>query len=229
MNKIFSVIAVIMISFVITNAQDTCFNYMLKGEVGTKTVLSVYSSSGKVIGAQTIEIISKENINDTTFVKYRSTTTGMGTIKLEYMTKCSDTVAYIELKHFLNVAQFVDSKVTTITPMWLCMPFEYKEGQELEGYVMYRSYGNSSIITKMKDRKVSGFETVTTPVGDFECVKITYTIEGTTSYGVFTSFYADWYHEDLGLIKQESYKADGSIENSFLLKSFDVVTPENQE
>lgn len=199
--------------------EDTCLSYFLKGDIGTTTILNINNSSGSKIGTQTNEIIEKYVDADTTFLKIKNKTSGIGVpIIITYVVKCYDNNSYIELKDYLNVANYVDMGVTTIEPKWMIMPSVMEAGDSLVGYVMTRDYGSSKIITKMINRKVEGFETVTTPAGDFECVKFSYTIEGTTSYGVFVSNYFDWYNKDVGLVKQESHTKSGRLENSFVLQ-----------
>jgi DUF3108-like len=199
--------------------EDTCLFYFIKGDIGSSTIININNSSGSKIGTQKTEIVEKSVNADTTFLKIKNVTSGIGPIvTLNYAVKCYDNNSYIELKDYLNVANYVDMGVMTIEPEWMIMPSVMEAGDSLVGYVMTRDYGSSQIITKMINRKVESFETVTTPAGDFECVKFSYTIEATTGYGVFISNYFDWYNKDVGLVKQEAYTKTGRLENSFVLQ-----------
>ena len=222
MKKNIIILVVSIISMSVFAQDNIKFNYFLKGEKGSSTTLNVYSGSDKKIGSQKIEITEKFENEDTTFAKITSVISGMGTVRTTYMTKSYNDSTFVELKDYLDVANFVKMGVTVIEPEWMFMPATVTEGQEIQGYVMTRDQGNRQLITKMIDRKVVGFETITTPVGEFECVKITYTIEASTGYGIFISNYIDWYNKDLGLIRQEAYTKEGRLENSFLLQSFDI-------
>ncbi len=70
----------------------------------------------------------------------------------------------------------------------------------------------------IKNRKVDGRESVTTPAGTFDCVKISYTTEstgksGNTSKPLQTAI---WYATDVGMVKTENYK-DGKVSSSQVL------------
>lgn len=223
MKKTFLIILFFITLFGFSKAQNNSLNYMLKGEVGSKTVLEL--SFGNTKGKQIIKILEKEEKGDTCVVKYESVTTGLGTVKYTYTVKSYNDTSYIELKDYLNVANFVDIGVTTINPMWLSFPAQFQATeQELMGYYMVRDYDSYQITTDMINRKMVEHDTITTPAGVFSCVKITYTIEAKTNYGTFISNYVEWFNKDLGLIKQESYTKSGRLENSSILISTDIKT-----
>ena len=220
--NIILIIAMLFFEMTVNAQSNTNSVYLLQGEVGTSVTLGINNSSGSGIGKQKIEILERYSEGDTSFYKYKNTITGMGTVKTKYTAKSYDNNSYIDLKDYLNVANFVKMGVTVIEPVWLIFPAELTVGQELVGYTMTRDYGSYKIFTKMINRKVEGFDTLSTPAGNIECVKFSYTIEATTNYGVFVSNYIDWYNKDLGIIRQESYTKTGRMENSFILESFDV-------
>jgi len=71
---------------------------------------------------------------------------------------------------------------------------------------------------QVKDRKVEAKETITTPAGSYETVKVSYTTEsigksGSASKPQLTSI---WYATDVGVVKMENYK-DGKVYSSQLL------------
>jgi hypothetical protein len=103
------------------------------------------------------------------------------------------------------------------------IPSVLEPGQTLKD-VNYRVKMNLSGLTMMdrqfavKNRKVEGRESVTTPAGTFDCVKLTYTTESTgrgggTTKPVQTSI---WYATDIGTVKSEFAK-DGKINSSQIL------------
>ncbi len=224
MKKILFFTAIILL-VISTNAQeDSLFNYFLKGQEGTKSIMNVYTGGGAKIGQQ-ITVIKEVNTDcDTPYIIYESRTTGMGrSVALHYKVKFVNDTSYLELKDYLNVANFVKSGVTTITPEFLPYPAQMPENDTLISYTMIRDYGSHKITTKMANRKTEGIETVSCPAGEFECVKITYTIEGITPHGTYISSYTDWVNKDVGLVKQESRTASGRVENSFILQKVEKV------
>jgi hypothetical protein len=218
-------IAIFALVFLFGNifAQTKNFNYFLKGNIGTTMNIGIFNSKGVKIGNQVLSITETKYEIDTPIIYYKHVTSGVGpVITLNYPVKYCNSASYLQLKYFLNVAQFVDSKITTLEPEWQTFPDSLFEGQDLQGYTMIRDYGSYKITTKMINKKVISFEKIITPVGEYECVKITYTIEATTNYGVFVSNYIDWYNVDLGLIRQEAYTKEGRLENYFLMQSISV-------
>ena len=107
------------------------------------------------------------------------------------------------------------------------IPANLEPGQTLKD-VNYHVVMKVSGLTMMdrtfivKDRKVEAKETVTTPAGSFESIKLTYTTEsvgksGGTSKPLPTSI---WYAPDVGLVKMESYR-DGKVYSSQLLANLE--------
>ena len=80
---------------------------------------------------------------------------------------------------------------------------------------------NMDMKTLIKDRKVVGQETVTTPAGSFECYIITYSIDLNMSMGMNQINTAkQWISEGVGMVKQEDYNKRGKITSSSLLTGF---------
>ena len=70
----------------------------------------------------------------------------------------------------------------------------------------------------IKDRKVEKEESITTPAGTFNCIKITYITESSGKSGgkskpMLTSI---WYSKDAGMVKMENYN-DDKVSNSQVL------------
>lgn len=202
-------------------AQDCC-NYFLKGNEGTKSVLYLYSGKGNKIGQKIIEIKGKNTIEDTTFVKYNHTFTGMGTLPLNFLVKSTENKSYVELKSFLSIENYVNNNIIELSPLWLEYPADMKIGDTLPGYAMSRKYGSYSVDTKLINRKVVSQDTITTPAGNFVCLKITYKLVATAPQGVFSTGYTVWLNKNIGVVKQESTTGSGRLENYLILQSVDT-------
>jgi hypothetical protein len=225
MNKLTFFVAILIATMTTKAQENNVFNYFLKGETGTKSTVYVYTGSGAKIGQQTFEIIDIKTDCDTPYVIYQSKTTGMGrSVILKYKVTFYNNTSYVELKDYLNVANFVKSGVVEIEPEFLPFPAEMPENDTLIGYTMTRHYGSHDIVTKMVNRKTEGFETISCPAGDFKCIKISYTIEGITPNGTFVTSYTDWINKDVGIVKQESKTGSGRVENYFILQKINKIT-----
>ncbi|MEA3452213.1 MAG: hypothetical protein U9Q83_09980 [Bacteroidota bacterium] len=221
MKKTFLLAFIILVSVNFINAQNDSlsFNYFLKGNVGTKTALKVYTGSGKVVGTQYYEIV-KTNFNcDTPEIKIKNYTTGLGrTAAIMYRVKSYNDTSYSELSEVMNVTRFLKSKVAELNPLWYPMPAKLEIGDTLLGYKLVRHYTSYDIITQVSERIVEGFETISYTGGELECVKISYTIVAKTNYGTYISAYTDWINKDIGIVKQEAKTKSGRVENTFLLE-----------
>ena len=103
------------------------------------------------------------------------------------------------------------------------IPSELKPGQTLNDVTYHITMKLSGINVMdrnffIKNRKVEKEESITTPAGTFNCIKISYTTEssgksGDMSKPMLTSI---WYSRDVGMVKVENYK-DDKVSNSQIL------------
>lgn len=70
---------------------------------------------------------------------------------------------------------------------------------------------------RVKDRKVELRETVTTPAGAFDCLKVTSVTTSEKGIGNGTVKSAMWFAKDAGMIKSESYNDDGKMTSRQIL------------
>ena len=73
----------------------------------------------------------------------------------------------------------------------------------------------------MTDRKVEGKETVTTPAGTFDCVKILYNTQSKMTMMNMNFKNVQYLSEKYGAVKTESYKANGSLVGYTLITKFE--------
>ena len=73
------------------------------------------------------------------------------------------------------------------------------------------------------DRKVEGFESITTPAGTFECVKVTYkarTKMGTAIPINVNISGAEWFAKGTGIVRTESYDKKDKLTGYTILTEF---------
>ena len=109
-----------------------------------------------------------------------------------------------------------------ITGTNVVIPNELNVGDELADAGMKVSFKMRGTPVEfsmsIKDRKVIGTETVTTPAGTFDCYIVTQKME-TIMTASFISSSKQWLAEGIGLVKQEDYAPDGSLSATILLDS----------
>lgn len=71
--------------------------------------------------------------------------------------------------------------------------------------------------TTIKNRKVEAIENVTTPAGTFKCFKISYDIVTDTFLKKVTSKAVQWYSENVGMVRTESYGQNGKLDSYSVL------------
>lgn len=107
------------------------------------------------------------------------------------------------------------------------IPSDLKPGQVLNdvSYHITMKMGGINVMDRdflIKNRKVEKEESITTPAGTFNCMKITYTTEskgksGKTSKPMLTGI---WYAKDVGMVKVENYDGD-KVSNSQILSKLE--------
>ena len=147
--------------------------------------------------------------------------------ELNYEMSCRGDRVSIDFKSMMSpqiVKQFKDMK-TEITGTNLDLPNNLSVGQTLPDASMEMKISMSGINmdmdTQIKNRKVIGKESITTPAGTFECFVITYNTDLNMSMGMSQNNSAkQWISKGVGMVKQEDYNERGKITSSSLLTSF---------
>ena len=96
-----------------------------------------------------------------------------------------------------------------------------KSGEKLEDGSITISFGSSDIsMMKMTihitDRKVESKETIQTTAGNFKCIKLSQKIN-TKMVMSMVSYTKEWYAEDIGMVKSESYDKNMKLQGYSLL------------
>lgn len=65
---------------------------------------------------------------------------------------------------------------------------------------------------KVTNRKVEGKESITTPAGTFDCIKISFDVETKIGFK-FSGKGIEWYNREVGMVKSESYNSKGKLQS----------------
>jgi hypothetical protein len=147
--------------------------------------------------------------------------------KNKYSAACDNGVFYLDMRGNMDqngMSNFKNMQVT-IDADNLDFPVNPQPGQTLKP-------GKFSLVAQMPsnpngfkmtvdvyNRKVAGIESITTPAGTFDCVKMTYDMKTFMMADMITKG-VEWYAKDVGLVKSETYDAKGKIIGSALLSVF---------
>jgi hypothetical protein len=215
-------------SFSFAQSEETkdCNGYFAY-QAGTKMDLTIYDKKDKV--SQILKYQVKENKPTSTgsiilFTNQICDKDGKQFIEGEYNIECKDGQIYADVNNIVsNMTPVADAEVT-ITGDKLVYPFDLTKGQTLPNvnYEVKQSMsgGGMTLMTltvSLTNRKVEGFETVTTPAGTFECVKISYDSDAKMSFMKRKSRCVEYLAKGVGLVKFESFDKKGKKESSQLL------------
>jgi len=193
---------------------------------GAELVYKNYDKNGKSTGTSTQKVVDyKETATGSeATISNKSTDTKGKTTEAQLNVKCEGGIFYFDMKGYLNqdpnAYQGMDVKMDAHN---LEMPSNLKAGDKMkDGWVkMDVSSGGMKIMSMqidITDRTVVGKESVTTPAGTFDCLKISQ--NATTKMGMtITSKSTQWMCSGTGMIKTETYSSDGKLAGSTILEA----------
>jgi len=204
------------------SAQDCSKYYPF--EEGTTFQITNYDKKDKPAGVIDYEII--ESSGDIALLAYEMhDDKGELIMSSEYGITCNEDGISIDFKSLMSPAlfdQYKDMEVD-ISGTDMILPNDLSPGQQLPDAEVLMNVSmapiNMKMTVKMLNRKVEANETITTPAGTFDCVVITYDHE--TKMGMKISGKAkQWFAEDVGMVKSESYNKKGKLIGSSVLTAF---------
>lgn len=146
----------------------------------------------------------------------------------EYPIVCTGNELLIDMQSLMNPAMmegFSDMEVS-ISSMDIVIPENPKIGDKLPDAEMEIKVNTgdmtiSEMVISMKNRVVEARETITTPAGTFDCIKLTYENHMDTkamgiSRNVVTKV-SEYYAPDVGNVKSEFFDQKGNLDSYNLL------------
>ncbi len=206
-------------------AQDCSFMFFPESE-NAQLEYKQYDANNKLLGS-TIQKISdikaEANSSEATIDIETYDAKGRSQGSAQIMARCENGIYYLDMKNYLNqesMDAFEDMEIT-IKGGNLELPSNLKAGDELKGGEMTISLSSGgmtimNLSISVSNRKVEAVESLSTPAGTFECYKISYDII-TKMMGTIQTKGVEWYAENVGLIKSESYSNEGKLAGYTLL------------
>lgn len=96
----------------------------------------------------------------------------------------------------------------------------YPKTGPLPDYGFQFRFSIVSVRISGEDRKITGKETLRTPVGDFDCFILEETVTSKAMMHKEVTKTVSWYAYGIGLVKQETYDKKGELQSATLLDSF---------
>ncbi|MBN2486643.1 MAG: hypothetical protein JXB34_11775 [Bacteroidales bacterium] len=213
----------VFISTLGLKAQD-CKVY-IPGTIGTQTELTSYDKKDKPTGISKQTLLGIKQSGDTTVYTLHQVSTdskGQNPVEANYNFKCFNGIFYFDMNSFMDqktMEAYKDMQIKISTDNTL-IPSEMQAGQQLkDGFIKMEILAGPMPITMKVDvvnRKVEGFEKVTTSAGTFDCVKISEDILGNWGFVKTTTHNITWYSAEIGAVRSETYNK-GKLENYTVL------------
>lgn len=196
-------------------AQD-CVAYF-PSEVGTRIGYNYYSKPGKLEGSSILLVTDRKTENGNMKLDIRSTVFDARedtTISFDYAVWCDGENFHIDMKSLMGSLNLTGLGEFKITSTDMELPSRMVPGQQLNDASFNLEMTGPIPVTMTSDitnRKVDALETVTTPAGTFECVRVSYDTFTKMAFIKTEGRTVEWYARDIGVVRSESYDKKGKI------------------
>lgn len=227
LKSVFFIGAILFFAFIFNiqaQSQETkdCNGYFAY-QAGTKMELTIYDKKDKVsqvLKYQVEKNTPTANGTDVFFFNQTYDKNGKLIVKGDFSMQCKNGQIYADVRNIASdIAPAADAEVS-ITGDKLTYPHNLTAGQKLDDVnceIKQTMPSGMTLLTidmNITNRKVEGFETVTTPAGTFECVKISYDSNVKMSFVKKQSRCVEYLAKGVGLVKWESFDKKGKKESS---------------
>lgn len=231
MKKAIPLISVFLFSTLLSISQDstsqTCRSYFPLNK-GNKTELSITNGSGSIKGKIIYEItglehLGKRNKSILSTIYFDEKNTPFYVSELAAVCYKNNTdLDIIAILPFDIIKKYKNSKLKTNADK-IDLPIRAKALDKLrDGNVDIEIFvGNkkvNDINLNIFNRQVDAIENIITPLGEFKCIKTSYSLKTNSGKSKFNKV-IEWYSQEVGLIKFERYnKSDKLIEKGEISK-----------
>lgn len=218
-----TLLGMLLIAFVIgpLKSQENCSKYYPMNE-GSSFEYTMYNKKGKIDGVTSYtitEVSTNGGATSATFDMKFTDKKGKEVYNSDYAITCSEDGIRIDYKSLFPsqmMKQYEDMGLEMdISGTDIQLPNDLSVGKELDdanvSVAMSMSGIKMNISVDQTNRKVENKESVTTPAGTFDCYVITETASSTAMGATQETVNKLWLAEGVGMVKQESYKQNGSL------------------
>lgn len=150
---------------------------------------------------------------------------GVSLGKNELTARCENGIFYLDMTKFINQQSMEGYKDMEMAVEGgnLEFPSKLNVGDALKGGDMKMTFSSSgtpimTMTISISNRKVEAFQDVVTDAGTFKCYKISYDIATKMLFNVKAKA-VEYYNEDIGMVKSESYSSAGDLQGYTVLSS----------
>lgn len=226
MKKIFLLPLFFIVAAFAPKPEHGCEGYYLV-KTGVTLEYEDYNAKDKLQGSHSSSITKLEEIEgvlNATMHGIFKDDKGKVTNEGDYTFTCKNGEITIDMRAFMSQEQmeaYKDMEVT-IDQTNLVYPATFTEGQTLpDGSLTMKVSTNGMVVMTMTmnitDRKIEKFESITTPAGTYQCVKMTQTNTMNTGFMNIKTKSIDWVSLGIGSVRSESYDKNDALQSYTIL------------
>ena len=210
------------------SAQTDCQPYIPITK-GSKWELTNYSKKGKKTGRAAYELVDK--VTDGDKITFTINTIAYDKKDKEifnntYTATCEEGNFKFDMTYKMDgstMKAYQDMELTVDASDFEIPSFDKAVGTSLKDGEMKIEVGKVGVNMKVSitDRKIEAKEEVTTPAGTFNCMVLSHKIKTKLIVNIKGSA-KEWYAENVGLVKTESYNKRGKLTGSSVLTKLEI-------
>jgi antitoxin component YwqK of YwqJK toxin-antitoxin module len=233
MKKFISIIisALVLLAPLSLDAQNSaCENSYFAFKKGVSMELTHYDKKGKptAITKQKVLDVSEDADGFKATIEMENTDEkGKRPSSANFDITCKGNSVFVDMRSMLNPESMASTQEMELEVTGDAMEFPnmLTPGQTLpDGHMEMKASMNGMKLMTIKlfisNRKVEGTETVTTPAGSFECVKMTQDTEMQSIFKM-NARTTTWYAKGVGMVKTENYDKNGKLDGTTVLTKFE--------
>lgn len=221
----------LIFTYYLTYSQSDCHAYYPMEE-GNAFEMQSFDDKDKLQSISKQKVIKKEtsgNNMSATIATEVVDAKGKNMTSGEFKVKCENGVFYIDMQSMLDpnsMGAYKDMEVK-VDGDFLNLPTNMEVGQKLNDGKLKMTISSSGMTVmtmtmNVKNRKVEAKEDITTPAGTFSCYKVSSEME--TEMGQMMPIKVsiktvEWFSENTGVVRSESYKSNGKLQGYSILSS----------
>jgi len=213
-----------------TFAQNQCSKYYPMQE-GASFTYDIYNKKGKPDGTTSFKISDIKNEGGETQASMNMSyadAKGKNNFESKYSMTCTGEgikIDYMSLMPSQMTSQFEDMDMDMeMTGTDVQLPNNLSVGQQLDdaniSVKMNMAGINMKINVSTTNRHVLKQESITTPAGSFDCFVLSETIKSKSMGANLEMESRTWLAEGIGMIRNETYKKNGTMESRSELKEY---------
>jgi len=224
MKKLLLFTAILIFSFAFgAKSQSKDCNFYFPTEKGTIVETTYFDKKHKETSKLFQEVLDYSSSNGVTEVKIQNRVDDPeldSALLQTYSLRCENGEFYINMEGYLDKGslskyQGMDFEINSEK---MTIPSNLSKGQVLDDGSVSVIISNSgmklmTMTVHVTNRKVEGFEKVTTSAGTFDCVKISFDSEMKMLFKVKVSG-VQWFSKNVGIVKSEDYDKKGKLTGS---------------